>query len=123
MQKKKKKTGRQPAERVAKVGIAVIGTYLLAVVCIGWAQGHAINALAIGDTETRARELFWFTPGEETPAHTGPARGWTTSGTRCTLPCVRRLWWVHPLLPDLEAWTVDLNDQGKVIASYRWSSP
>lgn len=117
------KKARHPAEKVAKTGVAVVATYLLAVFAIDWAQDRAMGTLVVGDREARARGLFWFTPDEETSARAGPASGWTTTSTRCAAPCVRRLWWVHPLLPDLEAWTVDLDGEGKVIGRYRWSSP
>lgn len=120
MQGKRK---HHPAGTFASVIVTMVAGYVLAIFCVEAAQDRAMRALTVHEGELQARARFWFKPKEETHAHAGPAVGWTTPATRCSSPCTRRLWWVHPLLPDLEAWTIDLDDQGNVIGGHRWSSP
>ena len=41
----------------------------------------------------------------------------------CEPPCAERLWWEHPVLKGIEAWSVEFNAQGNVIAAAHWVSP
>ena len=41
----------------------------------------------------------------------------------CTKPCATRLWWEWPLLPGIEAWSVELNAAGRVVTTAHWVSP
>lgn len=41
----------------------------------------------------------------------------------CRLPCVRRLWWEHPILKGLEAWSVEVSSTGTVLKKTHWVSP
>lgn len=41
----------------------------------------------------------------------------------CEPPCVKRLWWEHPIKMDIEAWSVEFNSEGKVIHKSHWISP
>lgn len=38
-------------------------------------------------------------------------------------PCIKRLWWKHPLLSGIEGWSVDFDINDKVINKYHWVSP
>ena len=103
--------------------VAAIASYIVASQVISFAQNRAMHAVTVGTTEGRARASFWFTPEPETANHPGPAAAFAVESTRCMRPCVLRLWWVHPLLPGLEAWTVDIDKDDKVIGRSHWSSP
>jgi hypothetical protein len=41
----------------------------------------------------------------------------------CTDTCEIRLWWEAPLLPGLEAWSVEFDASGKSIHKSHWVSP
>lgn len=41
----------------------------------------------------------------------------------CVAPCAQRLWWEHPILKGVEAWSVEINIEGKVIHKARFVSP
>ncbi|QWT22271.1 hypothetical protein KPL74_09710 [Bacillus sp. NP157] len=120
-----------PSEHARRLGVRCVQALglLLAVgvtatVAISYGQGRALEATRAGGTEAAARASFWFSPEVETADNAGPAARFIDSATRrCTSPCVRRLWWVHPVLRDIEAWSVDIDGDGKVVDSYHWTSP
>ncbi|MGN6482702.1 hypothetical protein [Luteibacter sp.] len=113
------------AIRVVQATGLLVAIYVLAVIAISHAQRRALDETRVGVSEQSARSSFWFTPGVEIAASSDAGAGgaFTTPDSRCKSPCVRRLWWIHPLLPDMEAWTVDLDSDGKVVKTYHWSSP
>ena len=41
----------------------------------------------------------------------------------CKAPCVERLWWEHPVLRGIEAWSVEFDANGKVVDKAHWASP
>ena len=41
---------------------------------------------------------------------------------RCAAPCEARLWWEHPVLKGMEAWSVEFSS-GHVIHKGHWVSP
>ncbi len=45
------------------------------------------------------------------------------SSQPCVAPCFQRLWFENPLGIDIQAWSVSLNIEGKVISKYHWVSP
>lgn len=45
------------------------------------------------------------------------------SSALCNAPCVKRLWWEHPILKGMEAWSVELDSTGNVMNKTRWVSP
>ena len=45
------------------------------------------------------------------------------TGDACTAPCNERLWWEWPISPGMEAWSVELGRDRKVVSTYHWVSP
>ncbi len=45
------------------------------------------------------------------------------TGSPCVTPCMTRLWWEWPLMPGIEAWSVELGKDRTVVRTYRWESP
>jgi len=45
------------------------------------------------------------------------------AGRACQAPCALRLWWEHPVLRGIEAWSVEFDDSGKVVHKAHWISP
>jgi len=43
--------------------------------------------------------------------------------TPCESPCVKRLWYENRLLLDIEAWSIDMGQDGKVVDKHHWVSP
>jgi hypothetical protein len=41
----------------------------------------------------------------------------------CVPPCVRRLWWEHPILKGWEAWSVEISATGTILRKSHWVSP
>ena len=41
----------------------------------------------------------------------------------CQAPCEVRLWWEHPVLRGIEAWSVEFDGQGRVVHTAHWVSP
>ena len=41
----------------------------------------------------------------------------------CSAPCAERLWWEWPIVPGIEAWSVELANDRKVLHTYHWVSP
>lgn len=41
----------------------------------------------------------------------------------CRAPCMKRLWWEHPILKGFEAWSVELSSAGIVLKKTHWVSP
>ena len=55
----------------------------------------------------------------EVPAH--PFLTYAAAG--CKAPCSVRLWWEHPVLKGIEAWSVDIDNKNQVIHKAHWVSP
>jgi beta-lactamase regulating signal transducer with metallopeptidase domain len=45
------------------------------------------------------------------------------ASNRCVAPCVFRLWWEHPVLKGIEAWSVEFGANNEVIHKAHWVSP
>jgi hypothetical protein len=41
----------------------------------------------------------------------------------CRDTCAERLWWEHPILRDIEAWSVEFDAAGRVVRKTHWVSP
>jgi hypothetical protein len=41
----------------------------------------------------------------------------------CESPCTQRLWWVHPIMRDIEAWSIEIDSDQRVVHKAHWSSP
>jgi hypothetical protein len=45
------------------------------------------------------------------------------TSTPCVAPCVSRLWWEWPIMPGIEAWSIEVDQNRTVLKTYRWESP
>ena len=61
--------------------------------------------------------------GEPTVRELPTERYLRYSGTGCQSPCAVRLWWEHPVLRGIEAWSVEFDDGGRVVHKAHWVSP
>lgn len=40
----------------------------------------------------------------------------------CTAPCAQRLWWEHPVLRGVEAWSMEFDSNGRMLHKAYWLS-
>ena len=45
------------------------------------------------------------------------------SNSGCEAPCSQRLWWEHPVLRGVEAWSDEFDSENRVIHKAHWVSP
>jgi hypothetical protein len=45
------------------------------------------------------------------------------ASTPCISPCAKRLWWEHPVLVGVEAWSVEVDNEYRVTDKAHWVSP
>jgi hypothetical protein len=99
--------------------VAVAFLYLAACLYIHIKRQSAFNSINIGDTADSVMARFGDPSVRE-----GPERLFSRyASAKCVLPCVERLWFENRLALDLEAWSVSLGSDGKVIDKYHWVSP
>lgn len=72
-----------------------------------------------GDTRSAVVARFGSPDIEETAGK--PYLVYANSG--CETPCEVRLWWEHPVLRGIEAWSVEFDSQGRVVNTAHWVSP
>lgn len=77
------------------------------------------NAIVIGDSESRVVALLGAADVEETNAK--PFLRYASTG--CEGSCSSRLWYENRLTFDIEAWSFDIDKNGRVVHKYHWVSP
>jgi hypothetical protein len=82
-------------------------------------RNAASNSVQIGDTKDKVIDAFdaKFVSKPSGVAYTK----YDTGG--CRSPCVERLWFENILSMDIEAWSFDLDKEGRVIDKGKWNSP
>jgi hypothetical protein len=87
-------------------------------ICAGEAP-EAFNSINEGDTAISVVEIFG-----EPSVREGPDKLFTRYGaSRCQSPCAERLWFENRLALDLEAWSVSLGSDGRVVRKSHFVSP
>jgi hypothetical protein len=79
----------------------------------------AFSQVKIGDMEETVLARF----GEPSVRETGAKPFLLYATSPCTGPCAIRLWWEMPIVPGIEAWSVELGPGRKVIHTAHWVSP
>ena len=79
----------------------------------------AFAATSDGDPMSRVVERFGSPSVQENNAN--PFLRYATK--RCEAPCAERLWWEHPVLKGIEAWSVEFNADQVAIHKAHWVSP
>jgi hypothetical protein len=107
--------------------LTVIGVTALAIVAsvIGACEikvhhyNAAFSQVEVGDPEATVVARFGEPSVRETAGH--PYLRYATSP--CTPPCAIRLWWEMPIMPGIEAWSVELGQDRNVVHTAHWVSP
>ena len=79
----------------------------------------AFSQVAVGDPESKVVVEF----GEPTVRETMAQPFLRYASSSCSEPCSIRLWWEMPILPGVEAWSVELGQDRHVVHSAHWVSP
>jgi hypothetical protein len=113
-------------ERFAHVGwtaggaIALIVLFYLATcLYVRTKRQWSYDSVKIGDTAEFVIGQFGIPSVKETPEK--PFLRYAS--TECHVPCAERLWFENRLALDIEAWSVSLGNDGRVVEKYHWASP
>ncbi|WP_205905377.1 hypothetical protein, partial [Collimonas pratensis] len=80
---------------------------------------NAFAATAFGDTASVVVERF----GSPSVHENNVNRFLRYAAQSCEAPCTERLWWEHPVLKGIEAWSVEFDTKGKAIDKAHWVLP
>lgn len=101
------------------VGALIVG-YIAVWIYISHTKNKAFDLVQIGDTEFAVITLF----GTEPTMNEKQGNLFSRYATKpCTNPCVVRLWFENRLSLSGEAWSLELDQSGRVINKSRWVSP
>lgn len=83
-------------------------------------RNSAFDAVQVGDTETSVIARF----GTQPSVRERPGALFSRYASQpCGGKCAERLWFENRLSFDTEAWSVELDKDGRVIKKSRWVSP
>jgi hypothetical protein len=83
-------------------------------------RNQAFDLVQIGDAEHEVIALF----GTEPSMHEKQGILFARYATKpCSSPCVERLWFENRLSLSGEAWSIEVDQSGRVIDKSRWVSP
>jgi hypothetical protein len=85
-----------------------------------WSRQRAFDATQLGDSEVDIVRRFGTAPSERMDVGQ-PFSRYEDSG--CKAPCAVRLWYENRLFLDIEAWSLDLDNEGRVVRKYTYSAP
>jgi hypothetical protein len=110
------------AKKLTVIGVTAVA-FIASVIGACEVKVHGYNAafseVAVGDTESSVVGRFGEPPVWETAAQ--PYLRYAASP--CTKPCAVRLWWEMPIIPGIEAWSVELGQDRDVVHTAHWVSP
>ena len=109
-----------PAAKIV-VGIIVLIPVLYIGSCsvIAHRREHGFDQVKIGDTEPQVIAVLGEPADRESPSHRIASYG----SPECTSPCAQRLWFPNRLSLIGEAWSVELDGEGKVVDTAHITSP
>lgn len=99
--------------------ILVLFLYGAVAFAVRTSRQRAFDTTVIGATSESVIERFGAPFVRERPDR--PFGRYATSN--CAPPCTERLWFENRLALDLEAWSVSIGSDGRVIDKYHWVSP
>jgi hypothetical protein len=97
--------------------ILVLGVGGCALIVSGYE--NAFEKTSDGDASSKVLAQFGEPSVREHPG--APFLRYATS--ECASPCAIRLWWEHPVLRGMEAWSVELDSSGRAVHKAHWVSP
>jgi hypothetical protein len=103
------------------LSLLLVSPALYAGACMFWSKKNskAFDAIHVGDTRDTVVRRFGPPSHVEQP----DALFSRYADKRCQDPCVERLWFENRLTLDTEAWSIELDKDGRVIRRSHWVSP
>lgn len=80
---------------------------------------HALEASVNGETSAAVVARFGQPSSTEVPGR--PYLRYAIQG--CEAPCARRIWWEHPVLRGIEAWSAEFDKDDRLVHKAHWVSP
>ncbi len=104
---------------VGLIAISIPILFFSACSYISHKGNNAFDATLMGDSSASVVRKFGLpyvmqTRGNGFPRYTADM---------CEGQCAKRLWFENKVSFDIEAWSVDLDEKGHVVAKYHWVSP
>jgi hypothetical protein len=98
------------------IGTVVCVVLLYAATCVHvrTKRQKAFSTISVGDSVDSVIERFGNPSVRETTEKLF---------TRYATPCAERLWFENRLALDIEAWSVSIGTDGRVVEKYHWVSP
>lgn len=101
--------------------VALVPTlYISTCSVISGRRAREFEGVTIGQTEQQVIGAFGQ-PSVREKSGDAPFRRYTAHP--CEAPCAERLWFENRMGMDLDAWSVEFSDDGKVIKKSHWVSP
>jgi hypothetical protein len=101
------------------IGVA-IAIFVGVCVFVSHTRNKAFDLVKVGDTESAVVTLFGAEPSVRQRLGVSFAR---YAATSCSSPCVERLWFENRFLLDTEAWSIDVDQERRVLDKAHWVSP
>ena len=98
----------------------VVTSYVGGCSFISRARSDAFDRVQVGDLESVAIAVFGVKPTVRETASVPFAR---YASKPCSSPCIERLWFENRLSLDTEAWSIEIDANGRVVKKTRWTSP
>jgi len=93
--------------------------YITSCIFVSERRASAFDVINIGDTRDTVIGQFGMPSHVERPGVLFARY----ASHQCQSPCVERLWFENRLSLDIEAWSVELDQGGRVIKKSHWASP
>lgn len=103
---------------VALVALPIL--YLSSCSYISSKRNKAFNSVEIGANEKSIVDAFAGAPSLRETSKEVFAR---YASRPCRAPCAERLWYENRLSFDIEAWSFEMDESGRVISKDKWMSP
>lgn len=103
------------------LGVALVpALYVSTCSVISSRLGRGFESVTTGQTEQQVVDAMGQ-PSVREKSGGPPFRRYTAYA--CEAPCAERLWFENRLGMDLDAWSVELSADGRVVKKSRWVSP
>lgn len=104
---------------IVAILLVIIVTYGSACAYVRIKRQASYDSVRIGDTADVVLAQFGDPSVKEAPDKFFGRY----ASTKCRSPCVQRLWFENRLALDIEAWSVSLGSDGRVVEKNHWISP
>lgn len=93
--------------------------YMSSCTYISIVNGRAFDLVQTGDKKATVLAQFGSPSVQE-----GHGKAFARySSVACTVPCVERLWFENKLILGVEAWSIDIGGDGRVVHTAHWVFP